>query len=85
MKISREISITDFHFWGGAQTTVMLLELEELKDIESYIEEIEVTDKIVWTETFLNDFFWFDTEWIAAFLGFESYEDLYQKRKYKLH
>lgn len=84
MKVSREISITDFHFWSGAQTTVKLLELEELKAIQEYIEEIEDEDKIIWTETMLNDFFWFETDWIAEFLGFKDFEDLYEKRSHKL-
>lgn len=84
MKVSREISITDFHFWGGAQTTITLLELEELKLIEEYIEEIEEVDKIIWTETMLNDFFWFDSDWIAIFLGYKDFEDMYLSRKHKL-
>lgn len=34
----------------------------------------------IWTETDINDFFWFDTETIAAWLGYKDFETLYNER-----
>ena len=79
MKVYKEIKITEFNFWCGAKSTVELLTHEELDWLQEYIEELE-TEGHIWSETDLNDFFWFDTDWIAKFLGYKDFETLYKER-----
>ena len=71
MKLYREESITNFDFWSGAKNTVKHLTDEELTTIESYLEEI-FPDGM--DETELNDFFWFEDDLIAEWLGYENFE-----------
>ena len=81
MKVYREINITEFKFWSGGKSTVELLTLEEMRKIQYYLEDLE-EDGFIHSETDLNDFFWFDTDWIANFLGYENFEALYKERKH---
>ena len=77
MKIYSEISLPDFNFWGGARPNASLLAYEELEIIEACLEDIypEGID-----ETLVNDIMWFDTDFIAECLGFDSWEELYESR-----
>jgi hypothetical protein len=73
MTIRNEISIANFDFWAGAKYTAKTLTLEQLDIIDAMLEEL-CPDGM--TETELNDFFWFDTDTIADWLGFEDWEAL---------
>ena len=73
MKIYREISLTDFDFWAGAKYTAQMLTREQFATIEEMLEEISPDGM---DETALNDFFWFDQDTIAEWLGFEDWEAL---------
>lgn len=77
MKITKEISLKDFEFWSGAQTTRSLLTDKEMDLIEDTLADIEPTGM---DATFLNDFFWFDNDIIAEWLGYENYEQLFEAR-----
>lgn len=79
MKIYREMDLSEFEFWSGARSTVELLTKEELYLIQEYLEE----ECEPMSETEVNDFFWFDTEWLAIFLGYEDFESLYCERRYR--
>jgi hypothetical protein len=73
MKIHMETDLHHFEFWSGAKDTVKHLTWEELDKIESMLEDIYPDGM---DETELNDFFWFEDDTIAEWLGYESFEEL---------
>ena len=73
MKLYREESIADFDFWGGARDTAKYLTDDELITIEGILEEIYPDGM---DETELNDFFWFEDDTIAEWLGYKDFEAL---------
>lgn len=77
MKIWTEDSIRNFNFWSGGRDTVNDLTWEDFDVLEPLIEEMfggEVED------VDLNDFFWFERDTIAKWLGYEDYEELMRDR-----
>ena len=78
MKIWTEDSIRNFNFWSGGRDTVNDLTWEDFDILEPLIEEMfggEVED------VELNDFFWFERDTIAEWLGYEDYDELMKDRK----
>ena len=73
MKIYKEESLRDFDFWSGAKDTVKYLTDEELDQIETMLEEINPDGM---DETEINDFFWFEDDTIAEWLGYDDFEEL---------
>lgn len=71
MKITTEKSLRDFEFWSGAVYTAENLTDKQLDQIESYLEDA-FPDGV--TDTEVNDFFWFENDQIAEWLGFEDWE-----------
>lgn len=78
MKIYAETNIHNFDFWSGAKDTVKYLTWEELDTIESMLEDI-YPDGMEDTE--LNDFFWFEDDTIAEWLGYDSFEELMNREE----
>jgi hypothetical protein len=78
MKIYKECSLRYFDFWGGAKVTVKYLTGEELDTIESILEECypEGMD-----ETAINDFFWFEDDTIAEWLGYSSFDEIWDREE----
>lgn len=77
MKIWSDDSIRNFNFWSGARDTVDDLFDSDFDILEPLIEEMfggEVED------VDLNDFFWFERDTIASWLGYEDYEELMRDR-----
>ncbi len=77
MKIWSDDSIRNFNFWSGARDTVNDLFDSDFDILEPLIEEMfggEVED------VDLNDFFWFERDTIASWLGYEDYEELMRDR-----
>lgn len=77
MKIINETSLRNFDFWSGARTTADTL-WEKIggsafDTIESILEEC-YPEGI--TDTQINDIFWFEEDWLADILGYESWEQL---------
>lgn len=70
MKLYREESIRNFDFWSGAKDTVKYLTEDELDAIEEMLEELYPDGM---DETELNDFFWFEDDLIAEWLGYEDF------------
>jgi hypothetical protein len=72
-----EENLKDFRAWSGAIDTLnKLRELDRIEEVEAYIEECmtEVSD------TDINDFLWFEVEFIfMELLGLseEEFENLY--------
>lgn len=77
MKIYTEKNLRDFEFWSGAKDIVKYLTPEELDQIESILEEC-YPDGI--DETAINDFFWFEENTIAEWLGYDSFEDIMKEQ-----
>lgn len=77
MKIWSDDSIRNFNFWSGARDTVDDLFDSDFDILEPILEEYfdgEVED------VELNDFFWFERDKIAEWLGYEDYEELMHDR-----
>jgi len=79
MKITKEVCARDMidDFWSGAKNTVSYLTEEEIDTIFSYLEDSypEGID-----ETNLNDFFWFEDDTIAEWLGWPDFETIMKAR-----
>ena len=67
MRIIKEESLRNFQFWSGARSFADNLTCEELDTIESILED----DGSEYTETQINDLFWFDSETICDWLGLD--------------
>jgi hypothetical protein len=76
MKIYKEESLSNFEFWSGAKDTVKYLTDEELDTIETRLEELNPDGM---DETDINDFFWFEDDTIAEWLGYEDFEALMKR------
>lgn len=74
MKIIKEVdSWNDFDFWSGAEGTVKYLTCDEIETIFAQLEEIYPDGM---TDTELNDFFWFEDDTIAEWLGYENFDEI---------
>lgn len=72
----------NFEFWSGAKETVKYLTVKEIEEIwENYLSDEEFD---IPSNTDINDFFWFETDEIAHFLGYEDFDELMEDRKDKL-
>lgn len=78
MKIYTEKSLNDFEFWSGAKDTVKYLTGSELDTIESMLEDCAPEDG--YSDTDINDFFWFEDDTIAEWLGYDDFEQLMEER-----
>ena len=76
MTITKEIKLKDFKFWNGALDNVKVLTAEDFDTLEAYFEQCDLYD-----ETEINDFFWFDIDFLACeVLGYDDFEQLKQER-----
>lgn len=75
MTIYMETSLERFEAWSGGEDT---LEVLKEKDLCERLEQILESDIFPdgCTDTELNDFLWFEDDYIAELLGFDSWEDL---------
>ena len=64
--------------WEGAADTVEDLTNEELDTIISILDDLYPRGL---EDVELNDIFWFEREWIAEQLGFDSYDEILERRK----
>lgn len=74
MKYFVEESLRDFNFWSGGKDRAELLTDEQFDMVEQMMEEIEPAEG--WTDTAINDFFWFEFDTIAQWLGYADEEHL---------
>ena len=78
MKIYKEVNNAwDFEFWSGGKDTVDELLDSEIQTIFSYLEDI--TEEM--SETELNDFFWFERDTIAEWLGYNDFDEIIERNK----
>ena len=78
MKIYTENTLSNFEFWAGAKDTVKYLTAEELDTIEMLLEEAYPEGM---SETAINDFFWFEDDTIAEWLGYNDFEEIMNRDK----
>lgn len=77
MKIYKEVNANDFEFWSGARDTVKYLTDDE---VEQIFDELEILYPEGMDETEVNDFFWFDDDTIADWLGWPDFGTLMKGR-----
>ena len=73
MTIKYELDITNFEFWAGAKDRVKYLTDDELEQIAFMLEDMYPDGM---DESTLNDIFWFEEDFIAECLGYDSFEDI---------
>lgn len=73
MKVYQEESLRGFKFWSGAKDIVKYLTYEELDQIETILEELYPDGM---SEIEINDFFWFEDDTIAEWLGYNNFEEI---------
>ena len=75
MKVYKEIEYTDLWemSWSGGRDTIEALTDEQLEQVFTMLEDCDPDGM---DETTINDFFWFERETIAQWLGFDSFEQL---------
>ena len=76
MKIYTEDSIHNFNFWSGGRDTADDLTWDEIDTIKSMLDELYTEME----DVELNDFFWFERDTIAEWLGYEDYDELMKDR-----
>lgn len=78
MKIIKEVNgFYDFEFWSGAEDIAQAL--EDNGDFETVMEMLEDIYPYGMTATELNDLFWFEGDFIAELLGYDSWEEYENK------
>ena len=73
MRVYYELDLRNFEPWSGAKYTFETLTYGQIDQLQFMIEEAW-GDEV--DETTLNDFLWFETDTIAEWLGFKSWEEL---------
>lgn len=81
MKICKEVNYLDFTFWSGAVDTVNLLTSRELERVWEELENCWAENDELPSETDINDFFWFETDTIAEWLGYKDWDELEEDRE----
>lgn len=73
MKVYKEVSGYEFEFWSGAKDRANYLTYDEIEKVFSILEDIYPEGM---SETEVNDFFWFEEDTIAEWLGYDSFEEI---------
>ena len=74
MKYYVECSLDDFEAWSGGKDTLDVLRQKgDCDAVESLIEECYPDSDI--SETGINDFLWFERDYIAQHLGYSDWDE----------
>ena len=74
MRVWKDVTtVYDFEFWSGGKDTVEDLTCNEVETIISILEDCYPEGM---SATELNDFFWFERDTIAEWLGYSSFEEI---------
>lgn len=68
-----EKPLSQFEFWSGAKERTDHLTIEQLDRLDDLMPEVLGENP---TDTAINDLFWFEEDFIAQLLGFDSWEAL---------
>lgn len=77
MTVKTDISASDFKWnesWSGGRDTCKYLTEDEIETVFELLEESNCGEPMDLTD--LNDFFWFEDDTIAEWLGYEDFEHL---------
>lgn len=74
MKYYVENSLSNFHFWSGAEDRAAMLTDDQFEVVEQNMEECAPEGG--WSDTAINDLFWFEFDTIAQWLGYKDEEYL---------
>lgn len=68
-----ETDLHNFEAWSGGKDTMVELTLEQIEQLDDMFSDMfsEGID-----ETELNDFLWFERDYIAEILGYEDFDEL---------
>ncbi len=77
MRTYKEESLSGFEFWSGAKQTAERLTDDDFETIEQHLEECYPEGA---SETQVNDFVWFEDDFIAELLGYGDWEELIEDR-----
>ena len=80
MKYIVEESLYNFNAWSGGKDTKDELTYDQLDRVEDLIGEMFSDDNPP-TATQINDFLWFERDFIAQHLGFSDWEHLNQEEE----
>lgn len=72
MRYYVEKALRDFEFWGGAKSRAERLTSEELDKVEEHLDELLHDD---YTETDVNDLFWYDFDKVCDSIGLMYKDD----------
>ena len=78
MKIYQDINLSEFEFWSGAKAWAAEFTSSELDKIGDILED-GYGPEDGWTDTAVNDLFWFEPEFVASLIG-KIIPDLVQER-----
>lgn len=78
IKIVEDINLEDFEAWSGGAYTLQALTLDQCRELDAHLEELYPDGM---SDTELNDFLWFEDDYIAELLGFEDWEALERHNK----
>lgn len=78
MLITTQRTWRSFKFWLGAKDTVQTLNHAEMDTVWCILENDVFPDGA--TDREVNNFFWFEKNTIAEWLGYESWEQLIEER-----
>lgn len=73
MTYTVEKPLSQFEFWSGAKERTDHLTIEQLDQLDNLMPEVLGENP---TDTAINDLFWFEDDYIAQLLGFDSWEAL---------
>jgi hypothetical protein len=73
MNYTKELNLTEFKFWSGAKQNKFTY--NELKELDYILNDLYHEDNF--TETDINDLFWFEEQTLCEWLGidFNQYEN----------
>ena len=83
MKIIKEINgwnDLEHTLWSGGADTIKDLTCEEIETVLDIL-ETSLPEENIMTETELNDFFWFERDTIAEWLGYENFDEIMERNK----
>ena len=76
MRIYRDIPLTQFEFWAGANDTIKYLTDYELEQLEQILEDLCPEGL---SENAINDIFWHERDLIAEWLGYENFDEIMER------
>ena len=76
MEYKVDTALESFAAWSGGRDTLdTLIEKGVCDEVESLIEETLCSEESLPSETEINDFLWFERDYIAEYLGYKDWDE----------